>query len=477
MRKNQWETCVMRVFTRKLLPCRQIESYSVIHLGERKVFLNPSGTGIWNLIDGVKTTEDVALAVAQQLNAPAEKVAGKVTTFLESLYERGLLWLVQDDGRLRGISIAPTRTPEALANSEVSSPPAALDLRPVQEICMTPKLAVGQASSVEEQVNQLYWENHYIQKMHVELTYRCNFRCVHCYNTTHGGAATELTTEEWFDAFDQLAHLGCYLLTLTGGELFVRKDVVPIIQHACSRQFALRLNTNGSLIDEKMLEKLEPMRPFLQSFDVSFYGADEKVHDTLAQRPGSYNNTMRAIRLLSEAKHNLVAKFVTMRDNFEGIDKFTDDMTRLGIRYVVHTGSVIPQTDRNTKPLVQILTDAQYRKLVLSHGSVKHSSPGNCKPGHVRGAITPEGHISPCEWLTDFKYGNLREQSLRDIWYSSGFLEFRKVFEEESECPPCSLRPGCDRCPAHSYLETGSLLKCAPVQRHNAEIFQQVVGV
>ena len=41
------------------------------------------------------------------------------------------------------------------------------------------------------------------------------------------GAATELTTQEWFDAFDQLADMGCYLLTLTGGELFVRKDVVP----------------------------------------------------------------------------------------------------------------------------------------------------------------------------------------------------------------------------------------------------------
>jgi radical SAM protein with 4Fe4S-binding SPASM domain len=464
----------MRVFTRKLLPCRQIESFSIIHLGERKVFLNPSGTRIWNLIDGVKTDDEIVLAVAQQLDAPAEKITSKVTSFFDRLYERGLLWLAHDDGRLHGISITPTRTTEALVDSDVSSPPG---LRPVQEICMTPKFAADQASSVENQVNQLYWQNHYIQKMHIELTYRCNFRCVHCYNTTHGGAATELTTEEWFDAFDQLAGMGCSLLTLTGGELFVRKDVVPIIQHACDRHFTLRLNTNGSLIDEKMMEKLEPMRPFLQSFDVSFYGADEKAHDMLAQRPGSYNNTMRAIRLLSEAKYNLVAKFVTMRDNFDGIEKFEDDMTRLGVRHVVHTGSLIPQTDRNTKPLVQILTDTQYRKLVSARGSVKHSSPGTCKPGHVRGAITPDGHISPCEWLTDFKYGNLREQSLRDIWYSSGFLEFRKVFEEESECPPCSLRPGCDRCPAHSYLETGSLLKCAPIQRHNAEIFQEVVGV
>jgi radical SAM protein with 4Fe4S-binding SPASM domain len=468
---------MQKVFSKKLLPCRQTDSYSILHLGERKVFLNPSGTRIWNLIDGVKTADEVALSVAHELNAPAEKVTGKVTSFLDRLYDQGLLWLAQDGGGFKGISIGPNRSAEALADADISSPPAATIPRPVQEVCMTPKFESGAAASVEERVNQLYWEQHYIQKMHIELTYRCNFRCVHCYNTTHGGAATELTTEEWFNAFDQLAGMGCYLLTLTGGEVFVRKDVVPILQHACDRGFAIRLNTNGSLIDEKMLEKLEPMRPFLQSFDVSFYGADEEVHDKLAQRPGSYNNTMRAIRLLKEAKFDLVAKFVTMRDNFDGLQQFENDMRSLGIRHTVHTGSLIPQTNRDTKPLVQILTDAQYQKLISSRPRPEGASPGTCKPGHVRGAITPDGHISPCEWLTDFKYGNLREQSLREIWYSPGFLEFRKVFEEESECPPCSLRPGCDRCPAHSYLETGSLLKCAPIQRHNAQIALEVAGV
>lgn len=466
---------MQKVFAKRLLPYRQVESYSILHLGERKVFLNPSGTRIWNLIDGAKTADEIALAVANDINAPAEKVTGKVTAFLDRLYERGLLWLAEN-GTLTGVSIGATASGEALVDADVSSPPATVP-RPAQEICMTPKFESGDAVSVEEQLNRLYWEHHYIQKMHVELTYRCNFRCVHCYNTTHGGAATELTTEEWFDAFDQLADMGCYLLTLTGGELFVRKDVVPIIQHACERGFTLRLNTNGSLIDEKMLEKFEPLRPFLQAFDVSFYGGDADSHDTLARRPGSYNNTIRAVRLLKEANFSLFAKFITMRDNFHTIRKFEDDMTAMGIRHAVHAGALIPQTNRDTKPLVQILTDAQYRQMIAAKApATKDNGPSSCKPGHVRGAITPDGHISPCEWLTDFKYGNLREQRLRDIWYSPGFLEFRKVFEEESECPSCSLRPGCNRCPAHSYLETGNLLQCAPIQRHHAEIFREVVG-
>lgn len=470
------------VYVRKALPYRQIESYSVVHVGEQKFFFNEAGTWVLNLLDGERSVEDVAAAAGRDVSgAAAEKNREKVAAFLDNLYRRGILWSVED-GRLRGFSTAhpsparvasrPDGRPDATAPSADRAP------TPVQEVCMTPKFDRDTPRSIEEQIDQLYWKKHYIQKMHIELTYRCNFRCVHCYNTTHGGAATELTTDEWFRALDQLAEMGCYLLTFTGGELFVRKDVVEILQHACEKGFTFRLNTNGSLIDEKMLEKLDQMRPFLQSFDVSLYGAEPAVHDTLARRPGSYLNSLRAIRLLSEARMSLVVKFITMRDNFDGIHKFEDDMQRLGVRHAVSTGALIPQTNRDTKPLVQILTDAQYKKLLATRPQArkKSSSPGNCKPGHVRGAITPDGYVSPCEWLTDFKYGNLKEQPLRSIWFSPGFLGFRKVFEEDSECPTCELRPGCDRCPAHSYLETGHLLQCAPNQRHNAEIFREVVS-
>lgn len=468
-----------RVFARKSLPYRQVESYSVIHLGEQKFFFNEPGTKILNLLNGQRSTEDVALAAVGRADV-AEKHRAKTAAFLEDLYHRGILWLVED-GHFKGFSAgrraSVTAAPQVANGEGMSSAAAERSSVTAQEVCMTPKFENEKPKSIEEQIHKLYWEKNYIQKMHLEVTYRCNFRCVHCYNTTHSGAATEMTTEEWFGALDQLAEMGCYLLTFTGGEVFVRKDIVSILEHACKKGFSFRINTNGSLIDEKMLQKLEPMRPSLQSFDVSFYGAEPAVHDVLAQRPGSYNNTMRALRLLIEAEMNVVTKFITMRDNFDGIEKFETDMKQLGVRFAISTGSLIPQTNRDTKPLVQILTDAQYQKLITSrHSKSTGASPGNCKPGHVRGAITPDGYISPCEWLTDFKYGNLREHSLRDIWFSHGFLGFRKVFEEDSECPPCELRPGCDRCPAHSYLETGNLLQCAPIQHHNATIFRQVIS-
>lgn len=464
------------LFVRKVLPFRQVENYAILHLGARPVYLNEGGIEIWGLIDGRSSARDIAqMIVSRNQFSPGavEEIAPKVEHFLEALYHKGLL-LKYEDGSFRERPRPTPRVPEASVGApDGQTPEVRQDLfRPIQSECVTAQIKKNGAS-LSDQFDDLYWEKFYIHKMHLELTYRCNFRCVHCYNPTHGGGTTEMTASEWERALEQLAGLGCYLLTFTGGEIFVRKDTIQILQAACNQGFTFRLNTNGSLIDEQIMERLESMRPFLQSVDISFYGADAEVHDALAKRTGSFFSTMRAVHLLSEAKMNLVTKFVTMRDNFHGMDLFEENMRKLGVPHVVNTGSLIPRTNRDTSPLVQLTTDKQYNEMLVTHSDPKAGNdPGACKPGHVRGAITPDGFVSPCEWLTDFKLGNLRERPLAEIWYGPEFLSFRKIFEQESECSGCGLQPSCSRCPAHSYLETGSLLQCAPNERHFAELYR-----
>lgn len=465
------------IFVRKPLPYRKIEDYSILHLGTRSIYLNEAGTRIWDLIDGHCSAQDIAHSLAHRNKFPAaliEEASLKIEDFLNTLYIRGLL-LKSEGGALKDYKDSQqAKAGDALPPDTSPAAAEADSIRPIQSECVTVQGKKGGAS-LSDQIDDLYWAKFYIHKMHLELTYRCNFRCVHCYNPTHGGGRSEMTTEEWELALRQLADLGCYLLTFTGGEIFVRKDVLQILQAACDLGFTFRLNTNGSLIDEKMLERLEPMRPYLQAVDISFYGADSEVHDLLSRRPGAFDDTMRAVRLLSEAKMNLTAKFVTMRDNFHGMDIFEENMRQLGVPHVVNTGTLIPKTNRDTSPLVQLTTDKQYKEMLVTHTNPKgDSNPGACKPGHIRGAITPDGSVSPCEWLTDFKLGNLREQTLPEIWYGAGFSHFRKIFEQESECSSCGLEPNCNRCPAHSYLETGNLLQCAPNERHFAELYRDV---
>jgi radical SAM protein with 4Fe4S-binding SPASM domain len=470
-----------KIYARKQLPYRRTESFAVLHLGQHRSFLNETGSKIWELVDGRKSTAEISRDLAAELNlsdSMAGRVAPKVESFLDVLYRSGFLWVVKE-GQYNGPTVSTQvlkPKPERADGANPSSSGAAeRTLHAVQEVCMTPKESINNPATIEDRIQKLYWEKNYIQKMHLELTYRCNFRCAHCYNTTHGGGTSELTTGQWKAALDDLAALGCWLVTFTGGEAFVRKDIIELLQYSCEKGFSININTNGSLIDEKVVSFLEPLRPFIQSIDISIYGADAFSHDTLSSSPGSFYITRRTLRLLRDAKLPVLAKFITMRDNFDGVDKFEDEMRKLKIPYNVSTGALIPQTDRKTKPLVQLLTDDQYKKLMSTRTTHGFSNSGTCRPGHVRGAITPDGSVSPCEWLTDIKYGSLKEQSLKEIWYSQGFLAFRRRFEEEqSECPSCELRPGCGRCPAHSYLETGDIFKCAPIQRHNAEICREI---
>ena len=466
------------ILSRKTLPYRRVENLSILHVGERRIFLNESGTELWGLIDGKHSAGQIADKIIQARDEPfssQELIRHQVIRFLSSLASLGLVEEQGTGGVDDSLPAFRTQT-DAVSNNAQNTNTA-----PAQDICVTARqrgawsvrTARGEAqATVEDRFNDLCWEKYYIQKMHLELTYRCNFRCIQCYNTTHAGTDNELTLEDWESILQQLAEMGCHSVTFTGGEVFVRKDAVEILRAACRNGFSFRINTNGSLINEAMLQQLEPLRPFVQSFDVSFYGATPLVHDTLARRIGGYQATLRAVKLLAEAKLNLLTKFVTMKDNFEGLSKWKNDMRDLGVRHAVATGTLIPRTNRDTAPLVQLLTDAQYKELMEVQPS-QDAGAHFCRPGQIRGAITPDGNVSPCEWLTDFKFGNLKQQSLREIWHSGKSAEFRRIFLEDSECPSCELRPGCSRCPAHSYLETGNLLHCAPTPRHYAELHKQ----
>src|SRR5947208_15933799 len=82
----------------------------------------------------------------------------------------------------------------------------------------------------------------------LDLTYRCNERCVHCYldHDDHG----ELNTIEIKDILDQLADAGVFFLTFSGGEVFMRRDFLELVAYARQLQFNVKVKTNAVMIRE-----------------------------------------------------------------------------------------------------------------------------------------------------------------------------------------------------------------------------------
>ncbi len=128
----------------------------------------------------------------------------------------------------------------------------------------------------------------------IDLTYRCNERCVHCYvdHIDHG----ELGFDEVTGLLDQLAGAGTFFLVLSGGEIFLRRDLFAILEHARHRRFSTTIKTNAVLIDEEPAGRVA--QAGVASVHVSLYSHRAAVHDAVTRLPGSFERTMNGVRRL-----------------------------------------------------------------------------------------------------------------------------------------------------------------------------------
>ena len=173
--------------------------------------------------------------------------------------------------------------------------------------------------------------------VHFDLTYRCNLRCIHCYlperdrypsqsykEELKRQNRTELTTQEIYGILDQLAECGTLFLTFSGGEIFLRRDIMDILEYARKKRFNVSLLTTGTTgFDETVADRLADMG--VHTVDISLYSNEPKVHDAVTGIPGSFNKTIKAIELLSERGMKLNLKCPLMKTNIKSYKSLSEN--------------------------------------------------------------------------------------------------------------------------------------------------------
>src|SRR2546425_4550807 len=124
--------------------------------------------------------------------------------------------------------------------------------------------------------------------VHIDLTMRCNERCIHCYRVIE--RRPELTTDELKALLEDVARAGTLYLTFSGGEVFLRRDLFELIEHARGLHFDVRLKSNALLITEENAARLG--RLGVRQVDISVYSADPAVHDWVTKVPGSLERSL-----------------------------------------------------------------------------------------------------------------------------------------------------------------------------------------
>ncbi|MBI4436443.1 MAG: radical SAM protein [Candidatus Omnitrophica bacterium] len=164
-----------------------------------------------------------------------------------------------------------------------------------------------------------------------ELTCRCNLHCIHCYTDVYNHPQyfpKELQTEEVLRILGELHKGGCLWLTLTGGEIFMRKDFFQIYKVAKDKGFLITLFTNGSLITEEVSDFLKENPPF--SVEISLHATSKEIFEKVTQGEGSFQKVLRAINLLLERNLHLVLKVTGLTVNRDEILKIRAFVKGLG---------------------------------------------------------------------------------------------------------------------------------------------------
>src|SRR5688500_8089924 len=139
-----------------------------------------------------------------------------------------------------------------------------------------------------------------------EITPRCNLRCKFCYVALDPYEGPYLSTEQTCRVIDVIERAGVLWLTLTGGEVFSRRDFSAIYEYALSRGMLVTLYTNATMVTESVAQLLADRPPF--SVEVSIYGADAEHYESTTQVPGSFARFERGVARLRAAGVPLLLK-------------------------------------------------------------------------------------------------------------------------------------------------------------------------
>jgi MoaA/NifB/PqqE/SkfB family radical SAM enzyme len=309
-----------------------------------------------------------------------------------------------------------------------------------------------------------------------DLTYRCNFRCVHCYAGHLAGQtplqAAEIETEKVFGLLSAAADAGCLLLLLSGGEPLLREDFTEIYAHARRLGMIVTVFTNASLVAQTHLDVFAEYPPHM--VEVSVYGATEAVYERVTGVPGSFRRSQRGIERLLDGGVRVGLKTMILRENADeiaGIEAFAQS---LGLPFRLDP-MVTPRLDGDPKPLSQRVEPQRAVDIEMSTGERRSevarflerqkaaigpdpapvSRLYRCGAGIASFHIDSRGYMRPCLMSVPIAY-NTATLGFARAWKAVTVAIDQARWEGTGGCVDCPTILLCDYCPGLFELEQAS---------------------
>jgi radical SAM protein with 4Fe4S-binding SPASM domain len=303
----------------------------------------------------------------------------------------------------------------------------------------------------------------------LELTPDCNVKCVHCYVTHCEHDEKIIDYTETCRILDEVAQEGCVWLLLTGGEPLLRKDFSDIYTYAKKKGFILTLFTNGSLVTPAIAGLLHELPP--KMVEISIYGATKETHERITGVAGSFERSLRGIKLLLEQNIKVTLKTMAMTLNKHEINDMHALASSLGVKFRFDP-ILNPGLDGSRQPCEYRLSPEEVVKLDredperakewtatfqrLDRRPFLSEALYTCGAGKGRFHIDAFGKLQLCTIARKPEY-DLRKGSFHDGWYNFVPSVSAQKLTRSSACRTCEERGICNICPGWNLMEYDAL--------------------
>jgi radical SAM protein with 4Fe4S-binding SPASM domain len=319
-----------------------------------------------------------------------------------------------------------------------------------------------------------------LQTVYWICTQACNLQCSYCYQDAHKKRRHELSTEEAKNLIRQVAEVGVSTFIFTGGEPFVRRDLLELAAYARSCALQTNLITNGSYITSKNIAEVSAI---FQNVTVSVDGTTQ-AHDRSRGR-GSWARAVNAIELLIEAGVNVDVNSVLTRYGLDTVDQ----LLALVRQWKIGQHRIIPQFPMGRAG--QFTEDELTEESILQLGDYLHATAravssqtgsyaaegsystrltrrNHCGAGLSEISVDPEGWVYPCKLLQypDFRTANVRDTPLIEIFDTHPVLQMTRarVVDTLEPCKTCVIKNHCGGgCRGIHFSYTHDYLKANPL--------------
>ena len=310
----------------------------------------------------------------------------------------------------------------------------------------------------------------YPRRVFIDITYRCNSHCKHCYiASSEKNNKYNEDPEKIHKIIDRLADAGISNIAFIGGEPFVVKELFDYVDHAYKRGMPVTIYTNGTI---GFIPNIEKIKKYNIRFSISLEGSNAKINDSIRFK-GSFDKVMNTIKVGVANNVPIKVSFTVNRKNIKDLPKVYNLVKKLGVKafYMrvfvkVGYGGEFHERELGLNYLQLNLVKLffywkQFLALFRKAKIVFEIPPQFSCPAKNFPNIGPNGDIHFCNSFSkNITFGNILEEDFLKIWHSEKAKQYFDLSKIKEPCKSCVFSPICKKgCRSEVYDKTGDFFE------------------